>query len=57
MSSQAATKADHKRLTIRMIRLQDEFRAVEDRVKIMESLLISTRALFKALKASNSEEE
>ncbi len=39
MSPKPATQAEFKRLTIRMIRLQDDFRALEDQVTIIKRVL------------------
>lgn len=35
MSDNRPTRADYKRLTVRMIRLQDEVRNIEDRLQVV----------------------
>ncbi len=39
MTDSAATKQDIKRMTLRMIRLQDDFRELEVKVKLMSESL------------------
>ncbi len=54
MSDSPATKQDIKRMNLRMVRLQDDFRSLEDLVKVISRVL---ERHSKALRDDPSSEE